>query len=39
MIQNEIHDSGSAEGQVTLFAIGSITGLSTIEYDNSFVKN
>ena len=37
MVQNEIHDSGFAEGQVTLFAIGSTTGLSTIEYEPGLV--
>ena len=33
MVQNEIHDAGYLEGNVTLFAIGSTTGLSTIEFE------
>ena len=37
MVQNEIYDSGFTEGQVTLFAIGSTTGLSTIEYEPGLV--
>jgi secondary thiamine-phosphate synthase enzyme len=37
MVQNEIHDSGFTEGQVTLFAIGSTTGLSTIEFEPGLV--
>lgn len=37
MVQNEIYDSGFTEGQVTLFAIGSTTGLSTIEFEPGLV--
>ena len=37
-VQNEIFESGFIEGQVTLFAIGSTTGLSTIEYEPGLVK-
>lgn len=38
MVQNEIHDSGFLEGHVTLFAIGSTTGLSTIEFEPGLVN-
>lgn len=38
MVQNEIHKSGFTEGQVTLFAVGSTTGLSTIEYEPGLVN-
>jgi len=38
MVQNEIHDSGYLEGNVTLFAIGSTTGLSTIEFEPGLVE-
>jgi secondary thiamine-phosphate synthase enzyme len=38
MIQGEILKSGFSEGQVTLFAIGSTTGLSTIEYEPGLVQ-
>ena len=38
MIQGEINKSGFTEGQVTLFAIGSTTGLSTIEYEPGLVQ-
>jgi secondary thiamine-phosphate synthase enzyme len=36
-IQKAIKDSGIKEGNVTLFAIGSTTGLSTIEYEPGLV--
>jgi secondary thiamine-phosphate synthase enzyme len=39
MVQNEIHDAGYLEGNVTLFAIGSTTGLSTIEFEPGLVEN
>ena len=38
MVQREIHESGFSEGQVTLFAIGSTTGLSTIEFEPGLVQ-
>lgn len=38
LVQNEIHQSGFIEGQVTLFSIGSTTGLSTIEYEPGLVN-
>jgi len=38
MVQNEIHNSGYLEGNVTLFAIGSTTGLSTIEFEPGLVE-
>jgi secondary thiamine-phosphate synthase enzyme len=37
-IQNEVHESGFTEGQVTLFGIGSTTGLSTIEFEPGLVN-
>ena len=37
MVQDEIHDAGFTEGQATLFAIGSTTGLSTIEFEPGLV--
>lgn len=37
-IQHEIDQSGFTEGQVTLFAVGSTTGLSTIEYEPGLVN-
>jgi secondary thiamine-phosphate synthase enzyme len=37
-IQQEIMISGFEEGNVTLFAIGSTTGLSTIEYEPGLVN-
>jgi secondary thiamine-phosphate synthase enzyme len=37
-VQQEIITSGFEEGNVTLFAIGSTTGLSTIEYEPGLVK-
>ena len=37
MVQAEIHRSGFIEGQATLFAIGSTTGLSTIEFEPGLV--
>lgn len=37
MVQGEIHKSGFIEGQATLFAIGSTTGLSTIEFEPGLV--
>ncbi len=37
-VQQEIIISGFVEGNVTLFAIGSTTGLSTIEYEPGLVK-
>jgi len=37
-VQNEISDAGYVEGNVTLFAIGSTTGLSTIEYEPGLVE-
>ncbi len=37
MVQNEINESGFTEGQATLFAIGSTTGLSTIEFEPGLV--
>lgn len=37
-VQNEIHESGFIEGQVTLFGIGSTTGLSTIEFEPGLVN-
>lgn len=38
MVQNEIYDSGFAEGQATLFAVGSTTGISTIEFEPGLVN-
>ena len=38
MLQNQIHQAGFTEGQVTLFAIGSTTGLSTIEFEPGLVN-
>ena len=38
-IENEIIASGFIEGQATLFAVGSTTGLSTIEYEPGLVEN
>ena len=38
MVQDEIHKSGFIEGQMTLFAIGSTTGLSTIEFEPGLVQ-
>jgi len=38
MVQQEIHEAGFIEGQVTLFAIGSTTGLSTIEFEPGLVR-
>jgi len=38
MVQNEIHESGFIEGNATLFAIGSTTGLSTIEFEPGLVQ-
>lgn len=38
MVQSEIHKSGFTEGQVTLFAVGSTTGLSTIEFEPGLVN-
>ena len=38
MVQQEIHESGFKEGQATLFAIGSTTGLSTIEFEPGLVQ-
>jgi secondary thiamine-phosphate synthase enzyme len=37
-VQNEILQSGFTEGQVTLFGIGSTTGLSTIEFEPGLVN-
>ncbi len=37
-IHQEIHESGFKEGQVTLFAVGSTTGLSTIEFEPGLVN-
>ena len=37
MVENEILNSEFDEGQVTLFAIGSTTGLSTIEFEPGLV--
>lgn len=37
MVQNQIHQAGFKEGQATLFAIGSTTGLSTIEFEPGLV--
>lgn len=37
-IHQEIHASGFSEGQATLFAVGSTTGLSTIEYEPGLVN-
>lgn len=37
-VQNEIRESGLSEGQVTLFGIGSTTGLSTIEFEPGLVN-
>ncbi len=37
MVESEIRQSGFTEGQVTLFAVGSTTGLSTIEYEPGLV--
>lgn len=37
-IQQEINNAGFVEGNVTLFAIGSTTGLSTIEYEPGLVN-
>jgi secondary thiamine-phosphate synthase enzyme len=37
-IQKELSLSGLKEGQVTLFAIGSTTGLTTIEYEPGLVE-
>lgn len=39
MINEKIAESGILEGQVTLFAIGSTTGLSTIEYEPGLVHH
>lgn len=38
MVQDEILESGFTEGQVTLFAIGSTTGLGTVEYEPGLVN-
>ncbi len=37
-VQSEIMQSGFTEGNVTLFAVGSTTGLSTIEYEPGLVN-
>jgi secondary thiamine-phosphate synthase enzyme len=37
-VHQEIHESGFKEGQVTLFAVGSTTGLSTIEFEPGLVN-
>ena len=38
MVEREIREAGFSEGQVTLFAVGSTTGLSTIEYEPGLVE-
>lgn len=38
-VQNKVHQSGYTEGQVTLFAIGSTAGLSTVEYEPGLVDH
>jgi len=38
-VQKAILDSGITEGNVTLFAIGSTTGLSTVEFEPGLVGN
>ena len=38
-VQNVIIESGLSRGQVTLFAIGSTTGLTTVEYEPGLVNN
>lgn len=38
LVQNQIQQAGFKEGQVTLFAIGSTTGLSTIEFEPGLVN-
>jgi len=37
-VQSVINKSGLADGQVTLFAIGSTTGLTTVEYEPGLVN-
>lgn len=37
-VENEISESSFVEGQVTLFAVGSTTGLSTIEFEPGLVN-
>jgi secondary thiamine-phosphate synthase enzyme len=38
-VQNVLSQTGFSEGNVTLFAIGSTTGLSTIEYEPGLVNH
>ena len=38
MVHTEIHNSGFTEGNATLFAVGSTTGLSTIEFEPGLVQ-
>ena len=37
IVQTKLHESGLQEGQITIFAIGSTTGLTTIEYEPGLV--
>ena len=38
-IKEELEKTGLEEGQVTVFAIGSTTGISTLEYEPGLVNN
>lgn len=38
-VRSALHNSGFKEGQVTLFSIGSTTGLGTIEYEPGLVHH
>jgi secondary thiamine-phosphate synthase enzyme len=38
-IKEELADTGLQEGQVTVFAIGSTTGISTLEYEPGLVDH
>lgn len=38
-IRNELKDSGFKEGSVNVFAIGSTTGISTVEYEPGLVNH
>jgi secondary thiamine-phosphate synthase enzyme len=38
-VQQVINQSGFSEGNITLFAVGSTTGLSTVEYEPGLVQH
>lgn len=39
MVQRVIYERGFVEGNITLFAVGSTTGLSTVEYEPGLVHH